>query len=100
MSTAPSHIPEEGLSIFLRREWAMPKRMVTLIFPQTLIKEPVIYRLSRQFKIIPNVRRARVTEQAGELMVELDGEEEELKKGIAYLNGLGIRVEPTSGKGQ
>ncbi len=78
----------------------MPKRMVTLIFPQTLIKEPVIYRLSRQFKIIPNIRRARVTEKAGELMVELDGEEEELNKGVAYLNGLGIRVEPTPGKGR
>lgn len=77
----------------------MPKRMVTLIFPKTLIREPVIYRLSRQFRIIPNVRRARVTEHAGELMLELDGEEEELKKGIAYLHGLGIRVEPTSGKG-
>ena len=77
----------------------MPKRMVTLIFPQTLVTEPVIYRLSRQFKIIPNVRRARVTEQAGELTLELDGEEEELKKGIAYLSALGIRVEPTQGKG-
>ena len=78
----------------------MPKRMVTLIFPQTLIKEPVIYRLSRQFNIIPNIRRARVTENGGELMVELDGEEDELNKGIAYLNGLGIRVEPTPGKGR
>jgi ABC-type methionine transport system ATPase subunit len=73
--------------------------MVTLIFPQTLVTEPVIYRLSRQFKIIPNVRRARVTEKAGEVMLELEGEEEELNKGIAYLNGLGIRVEPTQGKG-
>ena len=77
----------------------MPKRMVTLIFPQTLVTEPVIYRLSRQFKIIPNVRRARVTEHAGEVMLELEGEEEELTRGIAYLNGLGIRVEPTQGKG-
>jgi len=77
----------------------MPKRMVTLIFPQTLVTEPVIYRLSRQFKIIPNVRRARVTEKAGEVMLELEGEEEELNRGIAYLNTLGIRVEPTSGKG-
>ena len=78
----------------------MPKRMVTLIFPQTLIKEPVIYRLSKQFKIIPSIRRARVTEKAGEVMLELDGEEEELNKGIAYLNGLGIRVEPAPGKGR
>jgi ABC-type methionine transport system ATPase subunit len=75
----------------------MAKRMVTLIFPETLVREPVIYRLSRRFKIIPNVRRARVTEKAGELTLELEGEEEELAKGIAYLNGLGIRVEPVAG---
>jgi len=73
--------------------------MVTLIFPQTLVTEPVIYRLSRQFKIIPNVRRARVTEKTGEVMLELEGEEEELNRWIAYLNTLGIRVEPTQGKG-
>ena len=77
----------------------MPKRMVTLIFPQTLVTEPVIYRLSRQFKIVPNIRRARVTENAGEVTLELEGEEAELNKGIAYLNGLGIRVEPSPGKG-
>ncbi|NJD69135.1 MAG: hypothetical protein FIA90_10900 [candidate division NC10 bacterium] len=77
----------------------MPKRMITLIYPQALIKEPVINRLSRQFKLIPTVRRARVTEQTGEVMLELDGEEDALNKGIAYLAGLGIRVEPTPGKG-
>ncbi len=75
----------------------MPKRMVTLIFPETLVTEPVVYRLSRKFKIIPNVRRARVTEKVGEVTLELEGEEEELTKGIAYLNGLGIRVEPAPG---
>jgi hypothetical protein len=77
----------------------MPKRMVTLIFPERLITEPVIYRLSRQFTIIPHVRRARVTEKKGEVMLELEGEAEELDRGIAYLTGLGIRVEPASGRG-
>ncbi len=85
---------------FWVKDHTMPKRMVTLIFPQTLIKEPVIYRLSRQFNIIPNIRRARVTENAGELMVELDGEEEELNKGIAYLNGLGDRGEESRRPGR
>lgn len=78
----------------------MPKRRVTLVYPQALIKEPVIYRLSREFRLIPKVRRARVTEQAGEVVLELDGEEEALNKGIAYLAGLGIRVESASEKGR
>ena len=78
----------------------MPKRMVTLIYPQSLVTEPVIYRLSRQFRIIPNIRRARVTEREGEVILELEGEEAELDKGIAYLNGLGIRVKPAPMKGR
>jgi hypothetical protein len=40
-----------------------------------------------------------VTEQTGEVLLELDGEEGALNKGIAYLVGLGIRVEPTPEKG-
>jgi hypothetical protein len=76
----------------------MAKRMITLIYPQALIKEPVIYRLAREFMLVPNIRRARVTEQTGEVMLELDGEEEALSRGIAYLVGLGIRVEPTPEK--
>lgn len=99
ISTAPSRNPEKGLFISYKGH-VMPKRMITLIYPQALIKEPVIYRLSREFKLIPNVRRARVTEQTGEVLLELDGEEGALNKGIAYLTDLGIRVEPTPEKGR
>lgn len=75
----------------------MTKKMVKLIFPQELIKEPVTFRMAKQFDVIPNIRRANVTETVGELILELEGQDERIEKGIAYLTKLGVKVEPIVG---
>ena len=75
----------------------MAKRMVHLIFPQRLIKKPVIYTMALKHHVVPNVRRAKVTETVGEMVLELDGTKEDLEKGILYLTRQGIRVEPIVG---
>ncbi len=43
----------------------MARKQVTLIFPQHLIKEPVIYMMSKEYEVVPNIRRAKVTDQMG-----------------------------------
>lgn len=75
----------------------MPKKMVQLIFPQRLIKQPVIYTMAIKCRVIPNVRRAKVTETVGEMVLELDGTKENLEKGIRFLTRKGIKVEPVVG---
>jgi ABC-type methionine transport system ATPase subunit len=75
----------------------MAPRQVTLIFPQHLIKEPVIYTMAKECAVIPNIRRARVTDSVGEMTLELEGDEENVKKGIAFLEKKGIKVEPVVG---
>ena len=75
----------------------MAKRAVTLVFPQHLIKEPVIYRMAKRFDIVPNIRRAKVTETVGEVVLLLEGDEESLEKGIAYLTSQGVSVQPVEG---
>ena len=75
----------------------MATKKVTLIFPQKLIKEPVIYRMAKRFDLMPNIRRARVTETTGEMTLELSGSSENLVKGIRYLERLGVKVEPVVG---
>ena len=72
-------------------------KQVTLIFPQSLIKEPVIYTMAKEFDVIPNVRRARVTEDVGEMTLELDGKDDNLDQALEYLKKKGIRVEPVTG---
>lgn len=75
----------------------MTKKMVHLVFPQRLIKKPVIYTMARKYNVIPNIRRAKVTEKVGEVTLELSGTKENLEKGRKYLERQGIKVEPVIG---
>jgi len=69
------------------------RKRVKLTFPQHLIKEPVIFTMAKKYDVMPNIRRARVTETMGEMVLELEGTEENLGKGIKSLEGQGINVE-------
>lgn len=73
------------------------KRRVKLTFPQHLIKEPVIFTMAKQFDVMPNIRRARVTETVGEMILEFEGTEENLEKGLHWLKEKGLEVELVEG---
>jgi len=73
------------------------KKRVKLTFPQQLIKEPVIFTMAKQFNVMPNIRRARVTETVGEMILELEGAEQSLEQGIQWLKEQGIEVELAEG---
>ncbi|MBU2567987.1 MAG: NIL domain-containing protein [Elusimicrobia bacterium] len=75
----------------------MAKKIVKLIFPQRLIKEPLTFKMAKKFNVIPNIRRARVTDTIGELVLELDGEEKNVAMGIDYLVKAGVDVRPVEG---
>ncbi len=71
----------------------MATRRIKLTFPQELIKEPLIFTMAKKFDVMPNIRRARVTESVGEVVLELEGTEKKLEEGIAYLAERGVKVE-------
>lgn len=73
------------------------KKRVKLTFPQHLIKEPVIFTMAKTCDVMPNIRRARVTETIGEMVLELEGEEKNLENGIQYLLSRGVTVEMIEG---
>lgn len=73
------------------------KRRVKLTFPQHLIKEPVVFTMAKKYDIMPNIRRAKVTETIGEMVLELEGEEKNLEEGIEFLRQHGIVVELVEG---
>lgn len=76
----------------------MATRRLSLTYPPHLIKEPVIYTVAKEYNLVPNIRRARVTETIGEVILDFQGQEEDLDKGIAYLAGRGITVEEVEEK--
>ena len=73
------------------------KKRVKLTFPQNLIKEPVIFNMAKNHDIMPNIRRARVTETIGEMILELEGSEDNLKIGVDFLKEQGVVVESAEG---
>lgn len=75
----------------------MAKKMVHLVFPQKLIKEPVIYAMAKKYNVIPSIRRAKVTETVGEVTLELSGVEENLEKARRYLVRQGVKVQLITG---
>lgn len=68
-----------------------------MIFGPNLVKEPVIYQLGRKFEIVTNIRRADVTRDQGWVLLEITGENEELDRGVRYLEERGVKVEPAEG---
>ena len=80
-----------------KEEKKMAKRQVMFTFPQELIRESIIYTLSHQFEIVTNIRRADISENKGWVVLELEGKEEEIERGISWVASKGVRVDPVIG---
>ncbi len=76
---------------------ALVKKRVMLVFPPDQIKEPAVFTMAKKYDVMPNIRKARVTETVGEMMLELEGTEKNLELGIQFLESRGIKVEPVTG---
>ena len=75
----------------------MAKIIVKLTFPQGLVKKPLTFQMAKKYDIMPNIRRAKVTETIGEIVLELEGKQDNLDKGINFLKKEGVIVEPVVG---
>ena len=64
------------------------------MYPSRLITRPVIYELGKTFELVTNVRQASVTPEVGIVSLEIEGDREEIKKAIAWMEEMGIKVEP------
>ena len=59
-------------------------------FPENKIKEPIIYQIGHEFRVVTNVRRADVRETTGWMDLELTGETEEIERAI---DGIGELID-------
>ncbi len=75
----------------------MARQRVKFTFPQELITLPIIYELGKSFNLVTNIRRADVTEDRGWVILELDGELDEIERGLDWVASKGVRVDPVQG---
>ena len=73
-------------------------KLVHCTFAKDLIREPLLYNLGRDFKIIPNIRGATISDDLGLVYLELEGPDPEIQKAIDFLKSKGVTVEPVTGE--
>jgi ABC-type methionine transport system ATPase subunit len=72
----------------------MAKRKLKLTLPTELITEPVVYHLSREYRLVANIQHTSMHEDKGLVVLDLEGSEEDLNQGIAWIMARGVEIEP------
>lgn len=72
----------------------MASLKVHITFPEEKIREPIIYQIGRDYKVITNIRRADVTEKTGWVDLELIGEPGEIERAVEGLKQKEVKVDP------
>ncbi|MHB8190992.1 MAG: NIL domain-containing protein [Ferrimicrobium sp.] len=72
----------------------MARFKAKLWYEGNLINEPIIARLSSDFGVIANIRRANVQDDTGWIICELEGSESGLGAAVEWLSVIGVGVEP------
>ena len=75
----------------------MAKQRVKFTFVQELITLPIIYELGKNYNIVTNIRRADVTEDRGWVILEMEGQVDEIERGLEWVSSKGVRVDPVQG---
>src|ERR1051326_1782190 len=68
----------------------MPISTVELNARQDTVKQPIVWRLGKLFNVVTNIRRARVTDDYGYILLEMEGSSEDVQQATDYLIGLGL----------
>jgi len=64
-----------------------------LVYPLEQVKQPIIYHLVSDYRLVPNVRRARIDAHTGGVMVlDVEGTTKDIASAVVYLTDLGINV--------
>src|SRR6202521_5253864 len=77
-----------------RRRCSMARQRVKFTFVEELIKEPIIWKLAKEFDVVTNIRRADVTDERGWVILELDGDKDEIERSLEWVRENGVRVDP------
>jgi ABC-type methionine transport system ATPase subunit len=64
-----------------------------LTFPPELVTAPLIYNLVQDYRITTNIHRADIAGEQGWVVLEMEGSDEDIEKGLACITAKGVEVE-------
>ncbi len=69
------------------------KQKLVFRFPPSLVEQPLIYCLVKDFNLMVNILRADINpEKEGRLMLELSGADPDYRRAIEWLQEQGLRI--------
>jgi len=75
----------------------MTTTKIVLRFPPELTDQPVTYRLIKEYDLMVNILRGRITpKEEGMLVLELTGPKKQLDQGMTFLAELGVETKRVS----
>ena len=67
-----------------------------LTFSPDLVNHPIIFRVARDFDVLVNILRADISDDGGRLIVDFEGNRENIKEAIDYLKDCRVHVRKLS----
>ena len=74
----------------------MVTKKVLLYFPKSETDRPIVYHLVKDYGLVINIFRAKVTpDEYGYLVLDVTGEEEDIERGMAFVRTFDVQVNET-----
>ncbi|MBN2737783.1 MAG: 4Fe-4S binding protein [Spirochaetales bacterium] len=71
----------------------MVTKKFMLYFPKSETEKPIIYHLVKDYNLIINIFRAKITpEEEGFLVIDVTGEQENIDKAMVFLSGFDVQI--------
>ncbi len=70
------------------------KRRIKLTYPSSLQDQPVLYRLIKDFDLATNIRRASVGAVEAWLIVDIEGDTEDIDRALKWAGEQGLTIQP------
>jgi LysM repeat protein len=70
----------------------MVKQRVKVTFPEEMTKQPTLWQIARDFDVTVNVAEGLVTDKSGWLVLDIEGDREEVRRVLVYLKGKGAKL--------
>ena len=75
----------------------MARRRVRFTFEGDSVTEPVIYLVGHEFDVVTNIRMADVEHDFGWVVLEVDGDHDEIDRAPAWVASKGVRADQVAG---
>ncbi|NLM51552.1 MAG: 4Fe-4S binding protein [Firmicutes bacterium] len=73
----------------------MIKRKVVLHFPASVVEQPFIYTLAKEYNVVANILKANINpRKEGRMVVELSADDKDFNTAMDFLHARGVQVLP------